>query len=260
MAELCSICHANGNPGSPCYCKSTDYLPSLIAERDVLKKQVDDGDRHWHEYHATIRANMPEKYTKQPQLDLCMQRMKEDIVRLESDLEKSVNGHTMALDMIDKLQDQRDALQIELAAEKAARERAEQRIIEALRAALEIYGDKELWTYSDETCDPTTAPRCIFQEEHFDGWEVAKEALAADDAAKEKSMTEPWSTLQRDDLKTCPFCGTKAIEQARMAESDTSTQWRIQCGNPFCPTVCRTCICASISSAEQIWQERDGGE
>lgn len=66
-----------------------------------------------------------------------------------------------------------------------------------------------------------------------------------------------WTTRQRDDLKTCPFCGTKAIEQGRMAESDTATQWRIQCGNPFCEALCQTKVFASISAAERVWQERD---
>ncbi len=65
-----------------------------------------------------------------------------------------------------------------------------------------------------------------------------------------------WSTQQRDDLDTCPFCDTAAIEQGRMAESDTATQWRIQCGNPFCAMECRTNICASIEDAARIWQER----
>lgn len=67
---------------------------------------------------------------------------------------------------------------------------------------------------------------------------------------------ETWSTAQRDDLNPCPFCGTKAIEQARMADSDTATQWQIQCGNPFCEVICRTHICAALSDAERIWQER----
>ena len=71
-------------------------------------------------------------------------------------------------------------------------------------------------------------------------------------------MSEPWTTQQRDDLKHCPFCGTKAIEQARMAEnSDTATQWRIQCGNPFCSLTCQTTICAALSDAERFWEERE---
>lgn len=65
-----------------------------------------------------------------------------------------------------------------------------------------------------------------------------------------------WSTAQRDDLKPCPFCGTKAIEQGRLAESDTATQWRIQCGNPFCEAVCQTRVFAALSDAERVWQDR----
>jgi hypothetical protein len=66
-----------------------------------------------------------------------------------------------------------------------------------------------------------------------------------------------WTAQQRDDLKPCPFCGTAAIEQARMADvSDTATQWRISCGNPFCEMECRTQICAGRAQAEGIWQER----
>lgn len=68
--------------------------------------------------------------------------------------------------------------------------------------------------------------------------------------------TASWTAVQRNDLKPCPFCGTRVIEQGRMAESSTATQWRIQCGNPFCAVVCRTNICASLADAERIWQER----
>jgi len=69
-------------------------------------------------------------------------------------------------------------------------------------------------------------------------------------------MGTEWTTKQRDDLTTCPFCATAAIEQGRMAESDTTTQWRIQCGNPFCEVVCQTRIFAALSDAERAWQER----
>lgn len=69
-------------------------------------------------------------------------------------------------------------------------------------------------------------------------------------------MDEKWSTQQRNDLATCPFCGTAAIEQGRMAESDTATQWRIQCGNPFCEVVCQTYVFAALSDAERAWQDR----
>ncbi len=67
---------------------------------------------------------------------------------------------------------------------------------------------------------------------------------------------EVWSTAQRDDLKPCPFCGTAAIEQGRISKSDTATQWRIQCGNPFCEIVCQTNIFAARNQAEKAWQER----
>ncbi len=66
-----------------------------------------------------------------------------------------------------------------------------------------------------------------------------------------------WITKQRGDLKTCPFCGTAAIEQGREAESDTGMQWRIQCGNPFCELVCQTHVFAALPDAERAWQERE---
>lgn len=66
----------------------------------------------------------------------------------------------------------------------------------------------------------------------------------------------PWTTQQRDDLKPCPFCGTRAIEQGRMSESATATQWRIQCGNPFCQMVCQTQIFAARENAERVWEDR----
>ena len=72
-------------------------------------------------------------------------------------------------------------------------------------------------------------------------------------------MPDNWTTAQRNDLKSCPFCGTKAIEQGRTADSDTATQWRIQCGNPFCQVDCKTHIFASLSQAENAWQERAKG-
>ena len=66
-----------------------------------------------------------------------------------------------------------------------------------------------------------------------------------------------FTTSQRGDLKPCPFCGTKAIEQARMANNSTATQWRIQCGNPFCEITCQTKLFAARSQAEKAWQERE---
>lgn len=66
-----------------------------------------------------------------------------------------------------------------------------------------------------------------------------------------------WTTVQRNDLKPCPFCGTKAIEQGRTSDiSESATQWRIQCGNPFCEVVCQTQVFAGLSNAERAWQER----
>jgi hypothetical protein len=73
-------------------------------------------------------------------------------------------------------------------------------------------------------------------------------------------MAHPWTTQQRDDLKSCPFCGTSAIEQARLADNLTATQWRIQCGNPFCECICQSNICASLPDTERAWQERDVSE
>ncbi len=65
-----------------------------------------------------------------------------------------------------------------------------------------------------------------------------------------------WTSRQRDDLKTCPFCDTKALEQARVADVPAGTQWRIQCGNPFCLLECRTIVFAALKDAEGVWQER----
>jgi len=69
-------------------------------------------------------------------------------------------------------------------------------------------------------------------------------------------MTKWAGTRQRDDLKTCPFCGTKAIHQIRLADSDTDMQHRILCGNPFCYMEVRTPPCASEHYAVDLWEER----
>lgn len=69
--------------------------------------------------------------------------------------------------------------------------------------------------------------------------------------------SEGWTSVQRDDLKPCPFCGTKAQERGRVADNQTATQWQIQCGNPFCLMVCRTSVSASLTNAEHVWQERE---
>lgn len=65
-----------------------------------------------------------------------------------------------------------------------------------------------------------------------------------------------WTSVQREDLKRCPFCSTIAIEQGRTAENSTATQWRIQCGNPFCDADCKTHIFASVSAAVNAWESR----
>jgi hypothetical protein len=65
-------------------------------------------------------------------------------------------------------------------------------------------------------------------------------------------MTD-WKTLmQRDDLKACPFCNTRAIQQINAAK----IQHRISCGNPFCELDCRTQPFADVDSAVAAWQER----
>lgn len=67
-------------------------------------------------------------------------------------------------------------------------------------------------------------------------------------------MTD-WKTIvQRDDLKTCPFCNTRAIQQLNAAK----TLHRISCGNPFCEMDCRTQPFAELAAAEAAWQERLG--
>jgi len=63
-------------------------------------------------------------------------------------------------------------------------------------------------------------------------------------------------TKQRDDLKTCPFCGTKAIQQCRLADNSTDMHWRILCGNPFCFAICNSGCNAVLKDAEGVWQER----
>lgn len=68
---------------------------------------------------------------------------------------------------------------------------------------------------------------------------------------------EKWSgSRQRDDLKGCPFCGTAALQQVRLADNATNMQYRILCGNPFCHLECDTGPCASLHNAEERWEER----
>jgi hypothetical protein len=70
-------------------------------------------------------------------------------------------------------------------------------------------------------------------------------------------MSAKWTgTKQRDDLKTCPFCDTKAVQQVRLAESDTDMQFRIGCGNSFCLVGPNTPASAALKDAEWAWQDR----
>lgn len=63
-------------------------------------------------------------------------------------------------------------------------------------------------------------------------------------------------TQQRNDLRKCPFCGTAAVQQVRLAESDTDMQYRIACGNPFCEAEPATPPRPMLVAAECIWNER----
>jgi hypothetical protein len=73
------------------------------------------------------------------------------------------------------------------------------------------------------------------------------------------STAVKWAgTKQRDDLKTCPFCGTQAVQQVRLSGvGDTDMEWRVGCGNSFCTVEPNTPPSASLTNAEQAWQERD---
>lgn len=64
-------------------------------------------------------------------------------------------------------------------------------------------------------------------------------------------------TRQRDDLKRCPWCNTKAVAQVRLANSETDMQFRIGCGNPFCAVEPNTPPYAALKDAEDAWQERE---
>lgn len=68
-----------------------------------------------------------------------------------------------------------------------------------------------------------------------------------------------WTSRQRNDLKPCPFCGSQAMERARLYDNATATIWVIQCSNPFCMLICKTTECASLTNAEDLWQERTNG-
>ncbi len=73
-------------------------------------------------------------------------------------------------------------------------------------------------------------------------------------------MAEKWTgTKQRNDLKRCPFCGTAAVQQVRLANSDTDMQFRVGCGNPFCGVEPNTPPFAALSNAEDAWEDRSDG-
>ena len=66
-----------------------------------------------------------------------------------------------------------------------------------------------------------------------------------------------WTGTQtRHDLRKCPFCGTTAVQQVRLADSDTNVQYRVACGNPFCEAEPATPPRPALVSAECIWNER----
>lgn len=70
-------------------------------------------------------------------------------------------------------------------------------------------------------------------------------------------MTQKWAgTQQRNDLRPCPFCGTAAVQQCRLADSETDMQYRVACGNPFCEADPSTPPRPMLISAERIWNER----
>lgn len=71
------------------------------------------------------------------------------------------------------------------------------------------------------------------------------------------AMKLTWAyTKQRDELKPCPFCGTKAIEQGKLADNTTDMHFRISCGNPFCALDCATHVFADLGNAADAWQAR----
>lgn len=63
-------------------------------------------------------------------------------------------------------------------------------------------------------------------------------------------------TTQRDDLKRCPFCDTRPVEQMRLADNTTSMHFRIACGNPACLVDVATPVHADKHDAEWAWQDR----
>lgn len=63
-------------------------------------------------------------------------------------------------------------------------------------------------------------------------------------------------TKQRNELKPCPWCGTRAVQQVRLADSETDMQFRIGCGNSFCEMEPNTQAYAALTNAEWAWQDR----
>ena len=76
--------------------------------------------------------------------------------------------------------------------------------------------------------------------------------------ASTKNAKPKWTgTKQRNDLKRCPFCQTHAVQQVRLADSDTDMQFRIGCGNGFCGVEPNTPAFAALSDAEWAWNDRE---
>lgn len=69
-------------------------------------------------------------------------------------------------------------------------------------------------------------------------------------------MSKWTGTKHRNDLKACPFCGDKAVQQVRLAENDTNMQFRIGCGNVFCSVEPNTPPNAYLDAAEWAWEGR----
>lgn len=71
-------------------------------------------------------------------------------------------------------------------------------------------------------------------------------------------MAQDWTgTKQRDDLKTCPWCKTAAVQQVRLADNATNMHFRIGCGNSFCAVEPNTPPFATLTDAEWAWQDRE---
>lgn len=62
---------------------ATRAFDEIVALKAELKKT----DQDYQDYIHTIRLNIPAEFTKQPQLDLCMQRLKEAVFEARADLD-----------------------------------------------------------------------------------------------------------------------------------------------------------------------------